>query len=125
MGQYTLQKQPIRCLANLVPAPGETIPIKLGLKLIADVGLIGFPNAGKSTLLSRLSAATPKIGAYPFTTLDPQLGVIDTYDRQLVVADIPGLMRGPLRGLALGTSSFATSSAVDCCCIWSTVLMAM
>ncbi len=82
--------------------PGDEGWVELQLKLLADVGLVGVPNAGKSSLLARLTRAAPKIAGYPFTTLEPVLGTLENDDRQLVLADIPGLIEGASEGAGLG-----------------------
>ncbi|HHX33166.1 MAG TPA: GTPase ObgE [Mollicutes bacterium] len=82
--------------------PGEELEIKCELKMLADVGLIGLPNVGKSTILSMITNATPKIAPYHFTTLSPNLGVVKIYDSEFVMADLPGLIEGASTGLGLG-----------------------
>src|SRR5207249_4281318 len=99
-------------LSNRNRAPREAEPggageerwLRLDLRLIADAGLLGFPNAGKSTLLARMSAARPKIGDYPFTTLSPVLGVVEDGDDGFVVDDIPGIIEGAQQGSSIGPS---------------------
>jgi GTP-binding protein len=82
--------------------PGDESWLDLQLKLLADVGLVGLPNAGKSSLLARMTRAAPKVAAYPFTTLEPVLGTLEGEDRQLILADIPGLIEGASEGAGLG-----------------------
>ncbi|MGE5636569.1 MAG: Obg family GTPase CgtA, partial [Nocardioidaceae bacterium] len=82
--------------------PGEEGWLELRLRLLADAGLVGLPNAGKSSLLARLTRARPKVAGYPFTTIEPVLGTLERDDRQLVVADIPGLIEGASAGAGLG-----------------------
>ena len=81
---------------------GETLDLNLELKIIADVGLIGYPNAGKSTLLKTITQANPKIANYPFTTLHPNLGIFRQYNQEVIIADIPGIIEGAAEGIGLG-----------------------
>ena len=100
--------------------PGVERRLVLELKTVADAGLVGFPNAGKSSLIAAMSAARPKIANYPFTTLTPHLGVVEAGETQFVVADVPGLIPGPAGARGSGWTSCGTSSAARCSCTCST-----
>ena len=103
--------------------PYQEMWVWLRLKLLADAGLVGLPNAGKSTFINAVTNAQAKVGAYPFTTVRPQLGVVSRHNREFVVADIPGLIEGAGGwARASATASSAISNAARCCCIWSTRL---
>ncbi len=99
---------------------GDEMWIELRLKLVADAALLGFPNAGKSSLLRRISNAKPKVADYPFTTIDPVLGTVDAPDGgQLTVADVPGLLEGASEGVGLGHEFLAHLERARSWCIWS------
>jgi GTP-binding protein len=95
----SINRAPRKALAG---KPGQTVQLKVELRIIADIGLVGFPNAGKSSLLNRFTNARPKIAAYPFTTKIPNLGVLAIDDRDIIIADIPGLIEGASQGAGLG-----------------------
>ena len=101
----------------LLGEPGETLDVVLELKSMADVGLVGFPSAGKSSLIAAMSAARPKIADYPFTTLVPNLGVVSAGETTYTVADVPGPdSRAPPRARGSAWTSCGTSSGARCCC---------